>query len=186
MIGTLPDGSDLRTTIFDNAAALTSKGAELEIFAAPTDGLKITAGLAYLDAEFDKYEGAFDPEFGIVDASGNQNALSPKWSFNFSVDYERRLGSEGSLVTNLNYIYKDEHFSNFNLTNHPDGVTPSLGRLGGRIGFRSADEHWGIYLWGKNLTDEDKPITRLVGGRGGNKEQYIQPRTYGLTVNYQF
>ena len=61
------------------------------------------------------------------------------------VDYERELATAGSLVANLNYDYKDKYFSNFNLTNHPDGVTPSLGKLGGRIGFRSADEHWGVF-----------------------------------------
>jgi len=172
--------------IFDNAAALTSQGAELELFAAPTDGLRIAAGLAYLDATFDTFEGATDPEFGVVDASGNQNPISPEWTFNLAVDYEHPLENTGSLIVNLNYDYKDKYFSNLNLTNHSDGVTPSQGSLGGRVGFRSADEHWGVYLWGKNLTDEDKPIQRAIGGRGGNKEIYVVPRTYGVTLDYQF
>ncbi|MCT2532099.1 TonB-dependent receptor [SAR92 clade bacterium H231] len=184
--GTLPDGTTLFTSIFDNAAALTSQGVELEIVAAPTEGLRITSGIAYLDATFDKYEGASDPEFGIVDASGNQNPISPEWTFNLAIDYERELSNVGSLVANLNYDYKDRFFSGGNLTNHPDGVSPSLGRLGGRIGFRSNEGQWGVFLWGKNLTDEDKPIERSVLGFGGNKERYVVPRTYGLSVNYQF
>ena len=82
--GTLPDGTPILVAIFDNAGALTSKGAELEYICAPSEGLRITSGIAYLDATFDKYEGASDPEFGIVDASGNQNPISPEWTFNIA------------------------------------------------------------------------------------------------------
>ena len=39
--GTLPDGVQFFVTIFDNAGALTSKGAELEIVAAPTEGFEL-------------------------------------------------------------------------------------------------------------------------------------------------
>jgi iron complex outermembrane receptor protein len=52
---TISGGPTGYTTVFDNAANTSAKGLELELFGNPFEGLRVSAGLSYTDAEFGEY-----------------------------------------------------------------------------------------------------------------------------------
>ena len=64
-------------------------------------------------------------------------------------------------------------------------VIESYALANARIGVRDAGNRWSVMLWTRNLTDE---VYETSVGRFS--EAFIaymgMPRTYGLTVNYQF
>ena len=176
--------------VFQNAAKLNSKGVELEFLLRPTADLSLNVGVGYLDAAFDKFENTNDPFSGaIIDASGNRNALSPKWTYNFSVDHELPLANVGVLVTHLDYSYRSEYFPQSAVHNNPESLLAGYGVINGRVGIQAEDKDWNIYLWAKNITDKSALTNRAPGGflfTGGTAESYTEPRTYGLTVRFNF
>lgn len=59
--------------------------------------------------------------------------------------------------------------------------------INGRIGFRGAN-NWDIYLWGRNLADEEyfEFLSAAPGGSGLYVGYTGDPRTYGLTIRGAF
>ena len=58
--------------------------------------------------------------------------------------------------------------------------------MSGRIGFISQEGSWEVYLWGRNLTDEDAAVDSFREFFGTLVETPRQPRTYGVEVVYNF
>ncbi len=184
--------------ILSNAASVTSKGFEVELYAQPTDTLSLNAGIGYVDSIYDKFEGLNDPRpislggQGIIDASGNRLANAPKWTINATATHELPLRNDATWVTRLDYNYTDEFYGAFRgALNTSDYLVPGYSLLNARIGYRSAGEEWSVYLWAKNLTDNHAPNRRQftnfpAGVVFGATQQYIQPRTYGVSLNYSF
>ncbi len=186
-----PNGGLLGTgaTLWRNAAAMTSKGLELELAYRPTDNLSVNAGIGYTDATFDKYSGVTDPRTGErVDASGNRAQMAPEWTVNASVQHELPLANGGTWLTRLDYNFVDERYSDRGATNSPDDLVPSHSLLNARLGYTSAGDNWGVYLWAKNLLDkeyvEERRFFSFIGAR--MTERYGEPRTYGLSATYRF
>ncbi|PHZ84782.1 TonB-dependent receptor domain-containing protein [Paremcibacter congregatus] len=183
-----------------NAASVTSKGVELELIARPTDQLTFNASVGYLDSTFDNYTGVPVSVFGgaadandgaidgFTDASGNQVPLAPKWTANMAAQHEMPLGDDGTWITRLDYNYTASRFDSGGVTNEPEAFIPSFGLLNARMGYRSNDDRWGVYLWAKNLTDERKIQSSGFSSFIIAKQlvKYIEPRTYGVSLKYNF
>jgi iron complex outermembrane receptor protein len=55
------------------------------------------------------------------------------------------------------------------------------------LGFRTADDRFGIAIWGKNLTDHYYYTSRIaIGSVGFNYNHVGTPRTYGVTLDAKF
>lgn len=173
-----------------NAGSATAEGFEFEFIALPTENLRFTAGIGYMDTSYDDLEGVEDQRRGgFFDASGNTLALAPDWTINASAQHTIEFMG-GKLISRLDVNYVDDRFSDGSFHNHPDDVLPNQTLLSARIGYRPAAENWGISLWGKNLTDDDSEVYRAFGTAflptGSNRAQYQEPRTYGVTVDFSF
>jgi iron complex outermembrane receptor protein len=74
-----------------NAGKTTSQGFELELSARPVDGLTLTGGLAYTEAEYDDYYFATLTSLGFTQEEaqlrGTQLQYVPKVTFNASAEY---------------------------------------------------------------------------------------------------
>ncbi len=58
--------------------------------------------------------------------------------------------------------------------------------LNARIGLIDQQGDWEVYLWGRNLTDEDAPVDSIREFFGTLAFTPRQPRTYGIEATYNF
>ncbi|MDT8320408.1 MAG: TonB-dependent receptor [Xanthomonadales bacterium] len=171
----LPSGSFGQ--VITNAAESDINGIEVDVSVAPTPGLMLSAGYAYLDATYDKF--VFNE---ALDFSGNQMPRAPEHSYFVNVDYERPIGS-GTGFVHADWSWQDDIFFEFD-----EGATigtrqEAFGLLNVEAGFEMAQ--WRFAAWSKNLTD--KTYRSSVLNFGGNTIEFLGlPRTYGLSVRYAF
>ncbi|WP_084421743.1 TonB-dependent receptor [Henriciella litoralis] len=196
-----PTVGTIGTNVLKNAASVESKGFELELSARPTDPLLVALGIGYVDSTYDSFEGVplqrpagsfGDDNDGVIDrrtdATGNRVPLAPKWTINAAVGYDVPLPNQGQWRSRLDYNYKSERYGADGSTNDPADLLPGYSLINVRTGYESPDGNYGIYLWAKNLTDErELDETRYIQFITSRLQQrYIEPRTYGVSVNMKF
>jgi iron complex outermembrane recepter protein len=181
------------TTAGNNA---TTKGFEVSLDMAPTDGLNINFGVSYVDARFTSgcdadlfiyNSGGLRPNFDtsnppaaalpLCSLKGKRLPLGSPWTANGSISYEHGLGS-GSLKIfgNTNYSYEDSK----NIQTDGLAKTGDAFVVNGRLGIKS--DNFTIAVFGRNLTNEDSiPLaTRWFDLRYGSSAGLIPA---GLTFN---
>jgi outer membrane receptor protein involved in Fe transport len=172
-----------------NGGAAKLDGADLDLKVVATEALNFGASAEYLNAHFTSFPNAplSNPDIGatteatIGSAAGNQLPYASHVSFSVAGNYLVQL--QGSEV-NINATV--EHASRFFL--EPDNVLqqPSYTRLNSSIAWRPSNHHYGVTLWGRNLTNE---AVISYGGTlvsGLRTVGYEAPRTYGITFEYHF
>lgn len=165
-----------------NAADSTIRGAELELTALPPiDGLTLSATLAYLDAEFDKFE-AFNPNADeFQDYSGNKLQNSPKFSGSLSAAYDFALAG-GFGQFRIEYSYTDEKYLT-SFDNSPRTLIQSIELINANLNWSPASGNWTIGLWGKNLADERYIASVFEAPTIHALVSYGAPREYGLSLD---
>lgn len=196
-----PTVGTIGTNVLKNAASVESKGFELEFSARPTDELLLALGVGYVDSTYESFEGVplqrpagsfGDDNDGVIDrrtdATGNRVPLAPKWTINAAVGYDMPLPNQGKWRSRLEYNYKSERYGADGSTNDPADLLPGYSLINARTGYEAPDGRYGIYLWAKNLTDErELDETRYIQFITSRLQQrYIEPRTYGVSVNVKF
>lgn len=174
----LPSGGTAIT--ISNAAEVESKGFEAELMWYALDDLQVWANFGYTDATFKSFPNPAGPG---TDYAGNRLADAPKFTYNLGAEY-RNSYDLGELVVQANYFSQDDFYSNPN--NAAVNLNESRGESSARIGFEADSEVWSVYLWAKNLSDDQSQIHNSVSFLGTNRAQHAQPRTYGVTMNYNF
>ena len=106
----------------------------------------------------------------------------------------------GEFYAHLDYLKKDEYSLEFIDNSIPQFRTEIDGWVNANFGYRS-DNGWAVQVWGKNLTDElvvlygqDFWFSLYGASLGTNEElfnasfgpRYMEPRTYGVSVSYEF
>ena len=129
--------------IIDNAASAVSEGLELEFTARPMEGLTLDGNVAYLDAHYEEFAGS-------PGAVGRPIPNQPEYSGSLGAQYVTSLSMGMELFTRADMIYRDNSFVNVTNNLQNEGATT----YNARIGVQSPDDRWGVYLWGRNLTDE--------------------------------
>ncbi len=204
---TLSGGPAGFSTIFENAAETSAEGVELEVFASPTDQFRLSAAVSYLHSRYDDFltkdpldprnvSGGlpagdpatdFVPPAGVPDVqlAGNPTRNSPDWAWNLHAEYDFGLPVDGTLTLSGDVSYKDDvYFTEFaRLLEGQDSYTI----FDAQLRYLSGDRRWTAELWGKNLSDEEVASStfqlataRVIG------VTYMPPRTYGVTVGYNF
>ena len=192
---------DLQVSQFDgavgfqvgNAAEATSQGVEIDGRWLITEGLTMTFSGAYLDFQFDDYDGACNiglrlPADATCDYSGKPNIFSPEWTANASFEYMTRVTDSMDVRATLDVLYTDEQYIDVTLDDNV--IEDSVTRFNARIGLES--ESWSLALVGKNLSDEDigsfATSTPLAGALGTpSYTTYMErPRTIAVQAMYHF
>jgi iron complex outermembrane receptor protein len=161
-------------TFVSNAAQGTSAGLDLNFSAAPWEFLMLSGGVQYLDAEYTK---------GELDELNLDVPYAPDWSGNIAATVMLPF-AEGIAYLRSDYSYMGNHFTN--ATYQAASVRQDQNLVNVRLGWRNPD--WDAALWVKNATDE--AYSSLSGAPiaySGTEAQWLQaPRTYGVTVRYNF
>lgn len=146
-----------------NSVNVTTRGAELSLNGRPLRRLLLTAGYIYDDAVYPSSYRGLDPNNltgATLSMGGLQLVGVPKNKFTFTGNYSVPLGGVAvNLGTDVTYK------SAIRLGYSPDSrfVFPSAWTVGAHLELRSSDDHWGVGIFARNLTDSHQPLT-LFGG----------------------
>ncbi|RLQ21455.1 TonB-dependent receptor [Seongchinamella sediminis] len=175
------------SSVFENAAETEGKGIEVEAAWRAADNFTLSGYVGYMDIEFVDYEAAnnLSPVAETEDLAGNRPRQAPEWSWNIRGDYDFPLDNGGLITVGAEASYKDEQF----YTEFNDEIT-SEGEytlVNANVRYSSPEDNFFVNVWGKNLTDEEvySGIFIIATGRtiGGS---LLPPRTYGVTIGYDF
>ncbi len=158
-----------------NAEAAIALGGEVELVYTPIERLELNAGFGYTYAEFDSF---VDPISG-TDFSGNQINLVPELTTTLGAQYTWSFGLMTRIETQ---IVGDTYFDEANTVEQQ-----AYAVLNARIGYER--DNFGIYLFGKNLTDEEYFSNALDFGAdfgGGFFGTPGDPVTYGIAIMGRF
>ncbi|MDB5972775.1 MAG: hypothetical protein JWQ90_5225 [Hydrocarboniphaga sp.] len=183
-------------TVIRNAGAATVQGVEIEAVLIPVRGTQLRLSYSYLDAEYDRFE-----DGGINQADNRAFVHAPKNTFNAVIDSVMYRAAWGNVRGVLDYSYTS---SIYTYPYQLDGSNPAAqtaansrvdaySMLNARIGLadcRLGDKASGdLFLWVRNLTDEDTASNFIDFGPGfGNLTvaNFIEPRTYGVTATVRW
>ncbi|QIB66771.1 TonB-dependent receptor [Kineobactrum salinum] len=167
-------------------------GLEFDLQWTPVSGLVIAAGASWLETEIKRWDAVVDGTFDFatgqvsevitVDASGQELPQAPELSYNILATYEWSVGNGlvASISGDMNYT-----------DDMPDPVRPqnsveSYTLYNARLGLGNAAGDWRALLWSRNLTDEYYYPAAFGGVNGGFARSVGMPRTYGVSLEYNF
>jgi iron complex outermembrane receptor protein len=176
------DYDDIQTTVpgtlvirLDNAEGADVTGLDVDIIAAPTDGLTLGLGLGILDTDL----GAIGPLPG-----GGELPNAAETQVNGLIRYEFPVGTSMHLGLQGNFKYTDDMFRD--AFNDPFNFSESYTVADARVSLTSDSGTWELALWAKNLTDEEytEQAFNFVDLTGLANQLYGPPRTFGATFTY--
>ncbi|MBN8607645.1 MAG: TonB-dependent receptor [Caulobacterales bacterium] len=176
-----------------NADEVRVRGAELDFNARVSEAFSIYGALAYTDGEYVSFTDAPAPLEGTggpqaVDISGERLPGISAWAGSIGGEFSHPttfLGREGEFFIAADASYRSDFSSSATPSRYL--VVDGYGLLNGRVGFR-ASESWAVFLWGRNITDEEyfEFLSAAPGGSGLYVGYPGDPRTYGVTLRRSF
>lgn len=176
-------------------------GLEFDLTLAITDELTGTISYGYLDSSFGPATVSYlaldanspDGVSELTDQLTDDLALAPQHSATIALDYNRQV-RYGLWSANLNTQFQER--SNTGVT-VPTGYLDDRTLVGATVGLSDIElgKNYGklkVLLWGKNLLDQEYYIgvvrqTAFDGlGLTGGVGTFGDPRTYGLTLEYEY
>lgn len=161
-----PTGQGAVTSVATNQGEGEIMGLELDLQAAITEALTLSATYAYTDTEItkgcDDFQYAlnnggivYNPALGTVpecNLSGNRYPLAPEETASLALNYDAPLaGGHGlNLIGNFTTTYEGSKY----IQVHNLAETGNTTLVNLRVGVRS-DNGWSIVAFGRNLTDND-------------------------------
>lgn len=178
-----------------NAEQVRTTGGELEANFYLPDFLRLAASVSYTDGKYVKFDNAPVPleETGsggneLKDISGGRLPGISKWSYTIGAEAFTKgklIGQQGEYFIGSDVFYRSSFSSNPSPSRYLNIDGYAL--VNARLGFRNP-QGISIYVWSRNLGDTDYFEQLLAAG--GNAGHYAgvlgDPRTYGLTLRYNF
>ncbi len=150
-----------------NAAKATAKGVEVEATVMVAQGLSLLGSIGHTDLEFDE----FNDELGNYE--GNRNTYSPDYTYNIGAQYRHPTG----LYLRADLVgYGKIYFDRAN-----EYSRDPYQLINAKIGYET--ERFDIYLYGKNILDEEYNSSEYYGGY---YTIYSDPGEVGLQLTYRF
>ena len=106
--------------------------------------------------------------------------MSPEWQYNSTVMYQWNLSDGLVMSVAGDLAYKDDTSAQL-----PEQALQDYTVMNARLSLGSADERWRATLWSNNIADEDYFVAAYVGN-GPYSRVNGMPRTYGITLEYNF
>ena len=161
-------------TFVSNLPTVETSGLDMDIQAQPLPFLTLTGGVLYMH----KYEITDGPQ------KGDKLPFTAEYNATASATLVLPLAGGWSYFR-ADYSYMDDHLTS-DSANPEDRDYQSTSLVNAKLGWRN--DEWNVSVWGKNLSDNKYagltaatfPITTM--------DAYFltAPRTYGLTLRYDF
>jgi iron complex outermembrane recepter protein len=159
-------------------------GAELEATANPVDGLRVNAGVTYIDSKVKRDPALPLDSFGQASSYvGERFPNTPKWNGLVDAEYGFPVSDSLKVFIGGSATFRSGTSSFFG--NLPDFKIPGYSLFDVRGGFETADGNWRVQAYGRNITNkwywvnvgvETDAIHRAPG----------MGATYGLAVSYRY
>ena len=184
--------------ILINAGKVTTQGLELDFQAQVTESLRVTGGVAYIDAQIDEYlQGpcsngqTFRGDCDLSqDLSGGDLPYTPKWKGNVTASYTWARASTFDVVFIGSVRAQDE--VQYSLSQDEGTIGDAYTILDASVVFQDHSEHWQATVYAKNLTDEFyvENIRSMNGVFIPNAYQHtysnMAERHYGVEMRYRW
>ena len=197
--------------VVESIPELKTQGVDADmLWFTPLEGLTLSGGATYTDAEYGDFTaadltspGRF-PQLSLL--PGARPSFAPEWSLSGSINFDRSLGGNLRGGFALSAKYQTEY--NTGSDSIPFKMQDAYTVVNGRISIGTEDERWTVDLWSQNLLDEEyvqvaynSPLqgtafqtTAQPDGTFYNQAldtQGIsaflgQPRTYGVTLRVKY
>jgi iron complex outermembrane receptor protein len=175
----------------NNAAEADIVGAEFDFSTLVGDYVDVYGSLGYLDATYSSFPGC--PAAGAIEVTAQENCtgnflnLAPEWTAALGAQMVYPLDGFGmDLVLRADWNYRSEVFFEPQNETRLSGESRSL--LNFRVGLVEELGSWEVFLWAKNLLDEE--YVNFADDRSGifvpTTEAYGAPRMYGVTFRMRF
>ncbi|MAI90425.1 TonB-dependent receptor [Ponticaulis sp.] len=134
-----------------NTADADILGVEVEGRYAVTDSLLVTANIGLIDAEYTSVDFDISGD-GVVSAADLDLAIPrvPELTYGFGFIYDHDLGSNGALVTRVNFQHKDE----FAYTDNNFGWIQEYDALSANVSWETPWDGISMSVFGDNLLDQ--------------------------------
>jgi iron complex outermembrane recepter protein len=201
---------NLQTNVYypriENSVTAEIKGVEFEAEVAPVTGLRLTAAVTWLDAEY----GFFcnnDPLYpgiptdaacvgatrdgtplppGAKSLEGNRLSQAPELQYSVSGQYTFPISA--NLEVSPRVDFKRQSRVYFDIYNNPQNSQSAYGLLNASLSLGSQSKTWAVTAWIRNANDE-RYISSANAGSGATPAisgSPGMPRMFGATFNTRF
>ncbi len=171
-----------------NAGSVRSRGVELDVRAAPIEGLTLYGSTTYNDASYTSYERAACPiELHLTtycDLSGRRLPGVSLWAASTGGEYRRAAGTWRGAALEGYAGYDASYRSSYYTTAADSEYSKIKGYtlLNLRAGIGSEDGRWDLQVWGRNVFDKLYYLSLGAGNTGAVAGTLGDPRTFGVTL----
>jgi len=179
------------TTRLTNAGTVSTKGFEIDFIARPTDAFSVSGGLAYTDAQVDRFRLPVGGNPADLIPSGTPLTSAPKWKGSVQGDY--RIETGGSFDVNLggSLSFQSEQITQLSPAAAVRAATTvdayALADL--QAALVDVEDRWKLSFLVRNLFDQSFAAAIQTGGPGGSYRYQIPreaDRYYGVTLRVNF
>ena len=174
-------GQETRTT---NAGSAEVYGVEVELSAAPVDGLTLGAALGWQKAKYLEFTTDVDADGVNDDASFLNLRNVPEWTLAANVSYEFPPMDFGYIQLNADVNYQSEFETSTLNANFTQGEARTL--LGASAQWTSLSEKYRIAVYGRNLLNEVYRVSANSVAGLFNFSNYAPPRSFGVELTAKF
>ncbi|NGZ87329.1 TonB-dependent receptor [Duganella aceris] len=168
-----PTGPVSRLT---NSAKAKAHGAEFELAAQLTQGLRLNAAVGLLRSEYTDY-GAF---------TGNEFGRAPHVNALLGAEYRQALANGGEALLSSNWNYRSRYFFATNNETDPNQQQPAytVGNL--KLSYLPPGKKVTLTVYVNNLTDRFYKTNAIPYGNNVIGYSNSDPRTFGLSAVYRW
>jgi iron complex outermembrane receptor protein len=174
-------------TRLTNAGEISTSGVELDFMSRPFEGLTLSGGLAYTDAQIESFNLPPGSPPTADDREGERLPFAPEWKGSLVADYTWAAFGRFDMFTNLAVSYTGEQYTDLGI--NPLLLIDSYAVMDAAVGLTTQDDTWRLALVGKNLTDESYASLLTPGGPGGSVRMLIPreaDRYWGIQLRVNF
>jgi iron complex outermembrane receptor protein len=176
------------TSALTNAGSVRSRGVELDLRAAPVEGLTLYGSTTYNDASYTAYAQAACPiEIHLTpycDLTGRRLPGASLWAGSGGGEYRRAAGTLKAKAVEA-YAGFDANYRSAYYTTAADSEyskIPGYTLVNLRVGIAAEDGSWDLQLWGRNVFDKLYYLSLGAANTGAVTGTLGDPRTFGLTL----
>ncbi len=162
-----------------NASSVSTEGVEVDSRFTFMDSIRAVLNASYTEAEFDEFKdgGGLGTHF-----DGRDLPYAPKVSYFIALEYVGVGIGDAEIKASIDYRRSGQYFSN------PDNLPENLisSRYTINTFLELSYKGFKADLWARNITNEVSLRQKSVSFLGQPRGTYEQPRTYGLSFNYEW
>lgn len=141
------------STAVINANSARTWGIEGSVHLQATDALALSANAGYLNARYKDFKLSGSTVLSDFDLSGTVMPKAPKWQLSFGANLDQPVNDDLRIVGSLLVPYTSRVlYINSALPGVlPDGTTPGYWLVNARIGVKTSDDRYGLFIAAENL-----------------------------------